>query len=130
MEQDNPQILVQSILGDTSLLQRQRMLTEVQTRHNEIRRLEENIRDLHDMFYDLAQLVYEQGELINQIEYNVEHAAGYIEKGTKMVRIARDYKSKNRQLKWVICCIVTTIAVIVIVIVIAVIAAAVYIANN
>ena len=40
-----------------------------------------------------------QGELINQIEYNVEHAAGYVERGTKMVRIARDYKSKNRQVR-------------------------------
>lgn len=38
-----------------------------------------------------------KGDMINNIEYNVEHAAAYVEKGQQNVRIARDYKRKNNR---------------------------------
>ncbi|XP_011405383.2 PREDICTED: syntaxin-1A-like isoform X2 [Amphimedon queenslandica] len=113
LEEDNTQIFAQSIIGDIE--GKRRMLSEVEVRHMEIKRLEENIRELHDMFYDLGQLVYEQGDMINNIEYNIEHAAAYVEKGQQNIRAARDYKRKNNRVKCYICCIVTTIIVVILI---------------
>ena len=38
-----------------------------------------------------------QGELVNQIEFNVEHTANYVQRATQLTGEARQYKSKNRR---------------------------------
>ena len=40
-----------------------------------------------------------QGDLINQIEFNVDHAVAYVERGTQMLRVAASYKRKNRKVR-------------------------------
>ena len=47
-------------------------------------------------------LLLAQGELVNQIEFNVEHATSYVEKGAKITREARNYKSSNRRVSGVL----------------------------
>ena len=43
-----------------------------------------------------VQYSFYKGELVNQIEFNVEHTAVYIQRAVKVTQDARNYKSKNR----------------------------------
>jgi t-SNARE complex subunit (syntaxin) len=82
----------------------------------EILSLEDSIRELHDMFYDLAQIVYDQDDLINQIQFNVDSAAVFVEHGTRVVNTASAYRRSSTRIKWIICIIVTVVTVIVVVV--------------
>ena len=38
-----------------------------------------------------------KGELVNQIEFNVDHAGAYVERGRRVVTKARELKRSNRR---------------------------------
>ena len=44
-----------------------------------------------------CHIPHSQGELVNQIEFNVEHTANYVQRATQLTGEARQYKSKNRR---------------------------------
>ncbi len=58
LEQGNASVFTQGIMMDTT--EAKRTLAEIESRHEDIRKLEESIKELHDMFLDMAMLVESQ----------------------------------------------------------------------
>lgn len=87
-------------------------LENIQSRQQDIIKLEESIRELRDMFVDLQNLVATQGEMIDNIEYNVKSAIGWVTNGAGDLNTA--YKSRKRQRKKKICCCIIIIIIIVV----------------
>ncbi|XP_066292692.1 syntaxin-like isoform X2 [Branchiostoma lanceolatum] len=116
LESGNPAIFTSGIIMDTQ--HAKQALSDIEARHNDIMKLESSIRELHDMFMDMAMLVEQQGEMIDRIEYNVEHAADYVETAVADTKKAVQYQSKARRKKIMIAiCVLVLIGVIVIIIV-------------
>ena len=97
LEQGNASVFTQGIMMDTT--EAKRTLAEIESRHEDIRKLEESIKELHDMFLDMAMLVESQGEMIDRIEYHVEHAFDYVQTATQDTKKALKYQSKARRKK-------------------------------
>lgn len=110
LESGNPAIFTQGIEMDAN--QAKQTLADIEARHADIMKLENSIRELHDMFMDMAMLVESQGEMIDRIEYNVEHAAEYIQTATKDMRTALEYQRKARRKKIMIMICVTIMSVV------------------
>ncbi|XP_011405068.1 PREDICTED: syntaxin-1A-like isoform X1 [Amphimedon queenslandica] len=117
--ESNEPVFTENIMVQT--YQKKQALDEVEARRTQIRELEQNLKELYDMFYDIMLLIDSQGDLVDNIEYNVEKTAAYVESGTKAIVAAARIKKKNTRLRWIICCVVTTI-IIVLVIAVAIIA--------
>ncbi|XP_019854144.1 PREDICTED: syntaxin-1A-like isoform X1 [Amphimedon queenslandica] len=105
LESNEVSVFHESILIQPSL--KKQVLDEVEARRTEIRKLEQNLKELYDMFYDFMLLNEPQGDLADNIEYNVDNAAAYVEPGTQTtVTSARMMQNENTRLRWVICCVV------------------------
>jgi syntaxin 1B/2/3 len=64
------------------------VLTEVQTRHDDIKRIQKTILELAQLFEDMQMMVEQQGETIDQIEDNAETTQADIEKGDQHINRA------------------------------------------
>lgn len=89
-------------------------LSDLQDKYKDIRLLEQSVTELHQMFLDLATLVGAQGELLDQIEYSVNSAKDYTEKGEKELVSAREgqRRAKKRMCCISVCLVTVTIVVI------------------
>ncbi|KAL1921594.1 uncharacterized protein VTP21DRAFT_11310 [Calcarisporiella thermophila] len=118
IDSDNAgQIFAQSVLQSNRSGQARAVLAEVQSRHDEIKKIENTILELHSLFQDMSMLVEQQAEVINEVEQYAEEAAVNIEAGTKEVQVAVTSAQKARtKRKW--CFLILVILIIVILIVI------------
>jgi len=85
-------------------------IDELTKRRDQFLDLERAIEEIRDLFVELADLVRDQGDLVNNIEYNVGQANVNVEKGTRELGQALDYKNKTRKMK-LICIIVLLILI-------------------
>jgi hypothetical protein len=60
-------------------------------------KLEASLKELHQLFLDMSLLVEAQGELLNQIEFSVESAVAYTEKGVQELEKAKEYQKSARK---------------------------------
>jgi syntaxin 1B/2/3 len=60
-------------------------MSEVQTRHDDIKKIEKTIVELHQLFMDMQMMVEQQKEVVEQIEQNADTTANDLEQGTKLV---------------------------------------------
>ncbi|KAF9273976.1 Plasma membrane t-SNARE, secretory vesicle fusion [Linnemannia elongata] len=116
-ESDNPQIFAQSVLQSTRYGDANRALREVQSRHDDIKKIEKTIVELNQLFIDMETLVTEQAEVMNTIEENTQQADTHLETGNKEVDVAIDNAKGARRKKW-ICFFISLILLIIIVIVV------------
>ncbi|KAG0050839.1 Plasma membrane t-SNARE, secretory vesicle fusion [Gryganskiella cystojenkinii] len=117
MESDNQQIFAQSVLQSTRYGDANRALREVQTRHDDIKKIERTILELHQLFMDMETLVTDQGVVMNTIEENTQQTDVQLESGNKEVDTAITNAHGARRKKW-ICFIISIIVLIIIVIVV------------
>ncbi|KAG0207002.1 Plasma membrane t-SNARE, secretory vesicle fusion [Mortierella sp. GBA30] len=117
MESDNQQIFAQSVLHSTRYGDANRALREVQTRHDDIKKIEKTILELHQLFMDMETLVTDQGVVMNTIEENTQQADTHLETGNQEVDTAITNARGARRKKW-ICLIISIIILIIIVIVV------------
>ncbi|KAI8340274.1 t-SNARE [Chlamydoabsidia padenii] len=89
------------------------VLSEVQNRHDDIKKIEKTIVELHQLFMDMQMLVEQQGETINQIEEHAETTAAHLEEGNKFVSKAISSARATRHKKW--CCFVICIILAVVI---------------
>uniref|UniRef100_UPI0037E8907D syntaxin-2-like n=1 Tax=Semicossyphus pulcher TaxID=241346 RepID=UPI0037E8907D len=68
------------------------VLSEIESRHQDILCLESSIKELHEIFADTAMQLEMQGELINNIEKNVRSAAKYVDVSKEETDKAVAYK--------------------------------------
>jgi syntaxin 1B/2/3 len=59
------------------------VLSEVQSRHDDIKKIERTILELHQLFVDMQMMVEQQAETLTQIEVHAETAMVDLEHGNK-----------------------------------------------
>ncbi|KAK3812718.1 MAG: t-SNARE [Linnemannia elongata] len=116
-ESDNPQIFAQSVLQSTRYGDANRALREVQSRHDDIKKIEKTIVELNQLFIDMETLVTEQAEVMNTIEENTQQTDTHLVSGNKEVDIAITNAIGARRKKW-ICFFISLILIIIIVIIV------------
>ncbi|CEP18619.1 hypothetical protein [Parasitella parasitica] len=78
-----PQIFAQSLMQSNRSGQAKAVLSEVQSRHDDIKKIEKTILELHQLFVDMQMMVEQQAETINQIETHVETTVVDLEQGNR-----------------------------------------------
>lgn len=68
--------------------QARQVLSEVQSRHDDIKKIEKTILELHQLFVDMQMMIEHQAETITQIETHAESAKVDLEHGVKDVERA------------------------------------------
>ena len=72
-------------------------------KYQDVLTLESSVAELHQMFLDFALLTEQQGELLDQIEFNVNQAADYVEEANVETHTAIEYqKSIRKKQCWII----------------------------
>jgi syntaxin 1B/2/3 len=61
------------------------VLNEVQSRHDDIKKIEKTILDLHQLFMDMQMMVEQQGVVLDQVEVHAESTAHDLEQGNRDV---------------------------------------------
>ncbi|KAF9962730.1 Plasma membrane t-SNARE, secretory vesicle fusion [Mortierella alpina] len=117
VESDNQQIFAQSVLQSTRYGDANRALREVQTRHDDIKKIEKTVLELHQLFMDMETLVTDQGVVMNTIEENTQQTDTQLESGNQQVETAISSARGARKKKW-ICLIISIILLIIIVVIV------------
>ncbi|KAI7903376.1 t-SNARE [Cokeromyces recurvatus] len=114
LQSDEPQpIFAQSLVQSNRSGQAKAVLSEVQSRHDDIKRIEKTILELHQLFIDMQMMVEQQSETIQQIEQHAESTVIDLEQGAKDIDKAILSAKKTRAKKW-ICFVIFIIILIVI----------------
>lgn len=73
------------------------VLSEVQSRHIDIKHIEKTIIELHQLFMDMQMMVEQQGETLNQVEQHAETTQAEIKQGntylTKAIATAKSTRA-------------------------------------
>lgn len=64
------------------------VLSEVQSRHDDIKKIEKTILELHQLFVDMQMMVEQQQEVFNQIETHAENVVVDLEVGNQDIEKA------------------------------------------
>ncbi|GAA5805648.1 t-SNARE [Helicostylum pulchrum] len=107
------QIFAQSLMQNSRTGQAKAVLSEVQTRHDDIKRIQKTILELAQLFEDMQMMVEEQGETLDQVEHHAETVAVDIEKGGSHINRAIIIAKSTRAKKW--CCLFITIILAVVI---------------
>ncbi|KAK4517205.1 uncharacterized protein ATC70_000537 [Mucor velutinosus] len=107
------QIFAQSLMQNSRSGQAKAVLSEVQTRHDDIKRIQKTILELAQLFEDMQMMVEEQGKVFDQIENNAENTQADLEQGVKHVDRAIILARSTRAKKW--CCFFITIILAVVI---------------
>ncbi|KAI9494440.1 t-SNARE, partial [Zychaea mexicana] len=105
---DSPQVFAQSLMHATRTNQARAVLSEVQTRHDDIKHIEKTIVELHQLFIDMQMLVEQQGETLTAAEQNADQTVGHLQQGNSMIAKAILSAKATRHKKW--CCLFLVIA--------------------
>ncbi|KAI7898255.1 t-SNARE, partial [Cokeromyces recurvatus] len=98
------QIFAQSLIKSS---QAKSVLSEVQTRHDDIKRIQNTILELAQLFEDMQITVEKQDQVIEQIKNNVEDTQVDLEHGIKHLDKAIVLAKSSRIKRW--CCFSITI---------------------
>ncbi|CAO3655923.1 unnamed protein product [Mucor hiemalis] len=92
-----PQVFAQSLMTAGRQNQSKAVLSEVQTRHTDIKHIEKTIVELHQLFMDMQMMVQQQGETLNTIDNHAETAAVQLQEGntflTKAIATAKSTRA-------------------------------------
>ncbi len=75
----------------------QKVLNDVQERHQDLMKIEKSLVEMQQLFLDLSLLVNQQGDMIARIDTNVNQAVDYTEKGVQELDGALKQQKKNRK---------------------------------
>ncbi|KAG2221962.1 hypothetical protein INT45_010486 [Circinella minor] len=108
-----PQIFAQSLMNTNRSGHANAVLNEVQSRHDDIKKIEKTILELHQLFMDMQMMIEQQGEVLTNVEQQVEQTVVDLEQGNKDVEKAIVSARATRAKKW--CCFVIAIIILVVV---------------
>ncbi|KAF7721984.1 Plasma membrane t-SNARE, secretory vesicle fusion [Apophysomyces ossiformis] len=80
-----PQIFSQSLMQASRRGEASSVLSEVQSRHDDIKRIERTIVELHQLFMDMSMLVENQGVVLGQIQNSAEDTTRNLEQGNRFI---------------------------------------------
>ncbi|KAI8342597.1 t-SNARE [Chlamydoabsidia padenii] len=110
---DTSQIFIQSLMQTNRSGQARAVLDEVQSRHDDIKKIEKTILELHQLFMDMQMMVEQQGQVLDQIEVYAETTTHDLEHGNRDVARAIVSAKATRAKKW--CCFVIFIILLVVI---------------
>ena len=86
----------------------EKMLGDIQERHEMFVSLEKSITELHDMFIDIVDMVETQGELINRIDVHVSNATDSNDRGIQDTKEALKlaYAARRKKIMMLLCIII------------------------
>ncbi|ORZ00928.1 t-SNARE [Syncephalastrum racemosum] len=108
-----PQIFAQSLMQANRSGHARAVLSEVQTRHDDIKKIEKTILELHQLFMDMQMMVEQQGETLKEVEMHAENTVQDLEQGNKHIEKAIVSARATRAKKW--CCFVIFIIICIVV---------------
>ncbi|KAI9268956.1 t-SNARE [Phascolomyces articulosus] len=108
-----PQIFAQSLMNSNRSGHANAVLNEVQSRHDDIKKIEKTILELHQLFMDMQMMIEQQGEVLNNVEQQVESTVVDLEQGNKDVEKAIVSARATRAKKW--CCFVIAIIIAIVI---------------
>ncbi|TVY52189.1 Protein transport protein SSO2 [Lachnellula cervina] len=111
------QMFSQALMQSNRRGQAQSVMSAVQTRHDEIKRIESQMEDLAKLFIDLATLVEQQEAPIANIEIKGEEVVENMDKGNAQIGTAIQSARNTRKWKWWCLGIVVLIIAIIVIIV-------------
>ncbi|CEP08226.1 hypothetical protein [Parasitella parasitica] len=95
--EDTPQVFAQSLMNASRQGQSKAVLSEVQTRHDDIKHIEKTIVELHQLFMDMQMMVEQQGEVLNTVQNNADDAAVQLKEGnsqlTRAIALAKSTRA-------------------------------------
>mmetsp|Transcript_30192 Transcript_30192/g.97156 ORF Transcript_30192/g.97156 Transcript_30192/m.97156 type:complete len:161 (+) Transcript_30192:969-1451(+) len=107
-------IFKQQLLQERSTQAAKNALADIQDKHRDIIRLEQSIVELHQLFVDMAVLVETQGEMLDQIEYSVQQAHQYVDRGVKQLEKAKESQKKSRKrMCCLLCCFIIILFIVI-----------------
>mmetsp|Transcript_27814 Transcript_27814/g.66241 ORF Transcript_27814/g.66241 Transcript_27814/m.66241 type:complete len:303 (+) Transcript_27814:193-1101(+) len=107
-------IFTQELLADRSSQAAKNALADIQDKHRDIMRLEQSIVELHQLFVDMSVLVETQGEMLDQIEYSVQQAHAYVDKGVQQLEKAKkSQKTSRNRMCCIMCCLTVGLMIVV-----------------
>ncbi|CAO3626915.1 unnamed protein product [Cunninghamella blakesleeana] len=112
-DEASSQIFTQSLMSSNRSGQARAVLSEVQSRHDDIKKIEKTILELHQLFMDMQMMIETQAEVINQVEQHTETAVLDLEQGNQDVAKAIVSAKATRAKKW--CCFVIFIIILIVV---------------
>ncbi|CAO3672300.1 unnamed protein product [Rhizopus stolonifer] len=107
------QIFAQSLMQNSRSGQAKAVLSEVQTRHDDIKRIQKTIMELAQLFEDMQMMVEDQGKTLDQVEEHAINTSGDIEQGVNHISKAIVLARSTRAKKW--CCFFITIILAVVI---------------
>ncbi|KAL1923308.1 uncharacterized protein VTP21DRAFT_8288 [Calcarisporiella thermophila] len=113
------QIFAQSVLQANRSGQARAALEEVQSRHDDIKKIEKTILELHQLFTEMSVLVEQQEDMVNNIEQHAMTTATHMEEGGRQVTQAVESARKARAKRWWCFGIIVVIIIAVILVVLA-----------
>ncbi|KAI9280805.1 t-SNARE [Sporodiniella umbellata] len=97
-----PQVFAQSLMSAGRQGQAKAVLSEVQTRQDDIKHIEKTIIELHQLFMDMSMMVEQQGETLTTIENQAEQTQTLVQDGNTFISKAIQSAKATRTKKW--CC--------------------------
>mmetsp|Transcript_21125 Transcript_21125/g.50171 ORF Transcript_21125/g.50171 Transcript_21125/m.50171 type:complete len:366 (+) Transcript_21125:162-1259(+) len=115
MDSGQQNVFSQQLLAERSTQAAKNALADIQDKHKDILRLEQSIVELHQLFVDMSVLVQQQGEMLDDIQYTVQQAHAYVDKGVQQLEKAKESQKKARKrMCCLMCCFGIILAVVVV----------------
>lgn len=110
----NQQVFTQALLNSNRRGQARAALSEVEMRHQAVRKIEESMAELAQLFQDMETLVAEQDHQVTEVDNNVAKAQTDIQGGVQHQQRAIRSARRARKLKWICLIILIIIAIVLI----------------
>ncbi|KAI8069899.1 t-SNARE [Gongronella butleri] len=99
---DSQQIFAQSLVQQSRRGQARAVLSEVESRNNDIKKINKTIMELAQLFEDLQMLIENQGQVVNQVEEHAQTTADHVKQANTQLDRAIATAKSIRHKKW--CC--------------------------
>ncbi|KAI0149736.1 t-SNARE [Hypoxylon sp. NC0597] len=116
-DQTGGQVFQQALMQSNRRGQAQSVLSAVQDRHAQLKKIEQQMIELAQLFQDMDTLIIQQEEAIANIEQKGEEIVENLDKGNQEVGTAINTARATRRKKWICLGIVVAIIAIIVIVV-------------
>ncbi|KAI5862993.1 t-SNARE [Durotheca rogersii] len=116
-DQTGGQVFQQALMQSNRRGQAQAVLSAVQDRHAQLKKIEQQLLELAQLFQDMDTLIIQQDVAVTNIEQKAEEVVENLDKGNQEMVVAVDTARKTRKKKWICLGIVVAIILIIVIIV-------------
>ncbi|KAG9103576.1 Plasma membrane t-SNARE, secretory vesicle fusion [Ceratobasidium sp. 370] len=109
----NGQIFSQALMSSNRFGESRSAYREVQSRHEDLKKIEKTLTELAQLFNDMSVLVAQQDETIDQVEHSAMEASKDMEVGLKHTEAAVDSARGARKKRWICFGIIVVILAII-----------------